>query len=191
MDLDQVMVDLAARGMTLAQIAARTGIPEPQAYQRITAKLESGTSAMSTIQLRQLQLRRLEHIIDALWDQVMEGDTFSQGRTTKNLIDTINQISELMDLKRDRLRDEQIRLTQAQTLLVTATIEAVRVKALKDVLAALPEEHHEAVRLMWDRSFAGHAADALEENAAARVRMGEGAGELELLPSEPDPRKRP
>jgi len=172
--------------MTLAQISARTGLPEPEAYRRITAKLESGTSGMSTIQLRQLQLRRLEHIIDALWDQVMEGDTFSQGRTTKNLIDTINQISELMDLKRDRLRDEQIRLTQAQTLLVTATIEAVRVKALADVLEALPAEHHDAVRLMWDRSFAGHAADALEENAAARVRMGEGAGELELLPAEVD-----
>ena len=188
MDLDQVMVDLAARGMTLAQIAARTGLPEAQAYQRITAKLETGTSGMSTIQLRQLQLRRLEHIIDALWDQVMEGDTFSQGRTTKNLIDTINQISELMDLKRDRLRDEQIRLTQAQTLLIEAAIDAVRVKALRDVLEALPVEHHEAVKAMWDRSFAGHAAQALEDNVAARVRMGEGAGELELLPAEADRR---
>lgn len=188
MDLDQVMVDLAARGMTLAQIAARTGLSEAVCYQRMTAKLESGTSVMSTTQLRQLQLRRLEHILDAMWDQVMEGDQYSQGRNTKNLIDAINQISELMDLKRDRLRDEQIRLTQAQTLLVTATIERVRTETLKDVLETLPAEHHEAIRLMWDRSFAGHAASALEENAAARVKMGQGAGELELLPSE-EPRQ--
>lgn len=183
-DLDQVMIDLAARGLTMPQISARTGLPEAVCYQRMTAKLESDSSAFSTVQLRQLQVRRLEHIINALWDQVMDGDFQSQGRTAKNLLEAVREVSELLDLKKDRLRDEQVRLTQAQTMLITTTLDAVRVQVLKDVLDVLPQEHRQAVREMWDRSFAGSAAQALEDGAEARIRMGSGAGELELLPAE-------
>jgi len=183
MELEQVMIDLAARGLTLPQISVRTGLPEAVCYQRMTAALENESSAYSTVQLRQLQLRRLEHVINALWDQVMDGDFQSQGRAAKNLTDAIREISELMDLKKDRLRDEQVRLTQAQTMLVVAAIEQVRVKTLADVLQALPDEHHETVKAMWDKSFAGHMAQSLEDQAEARVRMGAGAGELALLPA--------
>lgn len=183
MELEQVMIDLAARGLTLPQISARTGLPEAVCYQRMTTALESDSSAYSTVQLRQLQVRRLEHVINALWDQVMEGDFQSQGRAAKNLTDAIREISELLDLKKDRLRDEQVRLTQAQTMLVVAAIEQVRVKTLADVLEALPEAHHETVKAMWDKSFAGHMAQSLEDQAEARVRMGSGAGELALLPA--------
>ena len=183
MELEQVMIDLAARGLTIPQISARTGLPEAVCYQRMTAALESDSSAYSTVQLRQLQVRRLEHVINALWDQVMDGDFQSQGRAAKNLTDAIREISELLDLKKDRLRDEQVRLTQAQTMLVVAAIEQVRVKTLVDVLEALPDAHHEAVKAMWDKSFAGHMAQSLEDQAEARVRMGSGSGELALLPA--------
>lgn len=185
MELDQVMVDLAARGMNLSEISVRTGLPEQACYERIQAALERDASLYSTVQMRQLQVKRFEMVIGALWDQIQEGDFQSQGRAAKNFTDTVREISDLLDLKKDRLREEQIRLTQAQTMLVTATLDHVRVKTLADVLATLPESEHGKVKDMWDRSFAGHAADSLEENAEKRIRMGPAAGELELLEAEP------
>lgn len=180
--LAQVMVDYAAQGMTLAQIAARVGMDIEVVHERMTAYLENQATSMSVVQMRMLQLNRLERVIGALWDQVMAGDLLTQGRNVKNMIETIREITELMDLKKDRLRDEQVRLTQAQTQLVTASIEAIRVGMLEKIVDLLPEESREAVEYMWNTSFPAMAADAIARNAAATVKMGAGAGPVELDP---------
>ncbi len=180
--LAQVMVDYAAQGMTLAQIAARTGMEIEAVHERMNAYLENQATGMSIVQMRMLQLARLERILGALWEQVMAGDLLTQGRNAKNLIETVREITELMDLKKDRLRDEQIRLTQAQTQLVTTAIEAVRVGMLEKVVELLPEESREAVELMWGEVFPAMAADAIARNRAAIVKMGGGAGPVELEP---------
>lgn len=184
--LAQAMVDLSAQGMTLAQIAARVGVPEEVAHERMTAWLEKQATEMSVVQMRMLQLRRLEHIIQALWDQVMAGDLLTQGRNVKNLIDVITQITELMDLKKDRLRDEQVRLTQAQTQLVLAAVDKVRLDMLDKVVAAVGEEHRDRIEAMWHGEFSSVAADAIEEKSAAVVQMGMGAGPVQLLPAKKD-----
>lgn len=180
--LAQVMVDYAAQGMTLAQIAARTGMEIESVHERMNAYLEHQATGMSIVQMRMLQLARLERILGALWEQVMAGDLLTQGRNAKNLIETVREITELMDLKKDRLRDEQIRLTQAQTQLVTTAIEAIRVGMLEKVVELLPEESREAVELMWGEVFPAMAADAIARNRAAIVKMGGGAGPVELEP---------
>jgi hypothetical protein len=180
--LAQVMVDYAAQGMTLAQIAARTGMEVEAVHERMNAYLENQATGMSIVQMRMLQLARLERILGALWEQVMAGDLLTQGRNAKNLIETVREITELMDLKKDRLRDEQIRLTQAQTQLVTTAIEAVRVGMLEKVVELLPEESREAVELMWGEVFPAMAADAIARNKSAIVKMGGGAGPVELEP---------
>ncbi len=180
--LAQVMVDYAAQGMTLAQIAARTGMEIEAVHERMNAYLENQATGMSIVQMRMLQLARLERILGALWEQVMAGDLLTQGRNAKNLIETVREITELMDLKKDRLRDEQIRLTQAQTQLVTTAIEAVRVGMLEKVVELLPEESREAVELMWGEVFPAMAADAIARNKSAIVKMGGGAGPVELEP---------
>lgn len=180
--LAQVMVDYAAQGMTLAQIAARVGMDIEAVHERMTAYLENQATSMSVTQMRMLQLSRLERIIGALWEQVMAGDLLTQGRNVKNMIETIREITELMDLKKDRLRDEQVRLTQAQTQLVTASIEAIRVGMLERIIDILPEESREAVEHMWNSSFPAMAADAIARNTAATVKMGAGAGPIELEP---------
>lgn len=180
--LAQVMVDYAAQGMTLAQIAARTGMEIEAVHERMNAYLENQATGMSIVQMRMLQLARLERILGALWEQVMAGDLLTQGRNAKNLIETVREITELMDLKKDRLRDEQIRLTQAQTQLVTTAIEAVRVGMLEKVMELLPEESREAVELMWGEVFPAMAADAIARNRSAIVKMGGGAGPVELEP---------
>lgn len=180
--LGQVMVDYAARGMTLAQISAKVGMDVEAVHERMTAFLENQATSMSVVQMRMLQLNRLERIIGALWEQVMAGDLMTQGRNVKNMIDTIREISELMDLKKDRLRDEQVRLTQAQVQLVTASIEAIRVGMLEKIVDLLPEESREAVEQVWNTAFPALAADAVAQNTAAVVKMGTGAGPVELEP---------
>jgi hypothetical protein len=180
--LAQVMVDYAAQGMTLAQIAARVGMDIEAVHERMTTYLENQATSMSVTQMRMLQLSRLERIIGALWEQVMAGDLLTQGRNVKNMIETIREITELMDLKKDRLRDEQVRLTQAQTQLVTASIEAIQVGMLERIVDILPEESREAVEHMWNTSFPAMAADAIARNTAATVKMGAGAGPIELEP---------
>jgi hypothetical protein len=94
----------------------------------------------------------------------------------KNLIDVITQITELMDLKKDRLRDEQVRLTQAQTQMVLAAVDGVRLGMLEKVVSLVGSERREEVEAMWNGSFAQFAADAIDANAAAVIQVGEGAG---------------
>lgn len=182
--LAQVMVDYAAQGMTLAQIAARTGMEIEAVHERMNAYLEDQATSMSIVQMRMLQLARLERILGALWQQVMDGDLLTQGRNAKNLIEAVREITELMDLKKDRLRDEQIRLTQAQTQLVTTAIEALRVGMLEKVVELLPEESREAVEQMWGEVFPAMAADAIARNSAAIVKVGGNSttGPIELEP---------
>jgi hypothetical protein len=180
--LAQVMVDYAAQGMTLAQIAARVGMDIEHVHERMNAYLESQATSMSVVQMRMLQLNRLERVLGALWQQVMDGDLLTQGRNAKNMIETIREITELMDLKKDRLRDEQVRLTQAQTQLVTTAIEVLRVGMLEKVVDLIPDEAREAVEHMWNQAFPAMAADAIAQNTAALVKVGPGAGPIELEP---------
>lgn len=178
--LAHAMVDMSAQGMTLAQIAARVGMDESAVHLRMTAYLENQATSMSVVQMRMLQLRRMEHIIGALWDQVMSGDLMTQGRNVKNMIDVIREITELMDLKKDRLRDEQVRLTQAQTQMVLAAVDAVRTGMLVKVLGVVGEQHRDALEQMWHGAFAEYAASAVEDNSAGVVQVGEGAGPVEV-----------
>jgi len=181
--LAQALVDMSAQGMTLAQIAAKVGMTEAACHERMTSWLEKQATSMSVSQMRMLQLRRMEHIIGALWDQVMSGDLMTQGRNVKNMIDVIREITELMDLKKDRLRDEQVRLTQAQTQLVLAAVDAVRINLLDKVLSVVGEEHRPRLEQMWHGEFSETAAQAIEEKSEAVIQVGLGAGPVELLPA--------
>jgi hypothetical protein len=177
--LAQAMVDMAAQSMTLAQIAGRVGMDEASVHRRMTAYLENQATSMSVVQMRMLQLRRMEHIIGALWEQVMAGDLMTQGRNVKNMIDVIREITELMDLKKDRLRDEQVRLTQAQTQMVLAAVDAVRTGMLVRVLAVVGDQHRDALEAMWHGAVAEYAASAVESNSNAVIKVGDGAGPVE------------
>lgn len=181
--LAQVMVDLTAQGLTLAQVAAKVGLPEAVCHSRMSAYLENLATSMSVVEMRMLQLRRLEHIIGALWDQVMAGDVLTQGRNVKNLIDVINQITELMDLKKDRLRDEQVRLTQAQTMLFLRGLGMPEEVLLGELLSGwIPSDRQEEFREFWGRRFPELVAEGLEANMEAVVQVGSGAGPVELSP---------
>ena len=138
--LTEELVTLRAKGRTWAQIEVESGIPAAQAAARVQDYLRNSYSDTSVTEARQMQIRRLEMLMGYLWEQVEAGDFLTQGRNTNNLITVIQQVTELLDLKKDRLRDEQIRLTQEQGGLILIILQAVQNTLLNDVLMQLEKE---------------------------------------------------
>lgn len=137
--LAEEMVTLRAKGQTWAQIEAESGVPAPQCAVLVQRYLTSNYAGTSVVEARQLQIRRLEMLMGYLWEQVEAGDFLTQGRNTTNLISVIQQVTELLDLRKDRLRDEQIKLTQEQGGLLVALIDAIKLAVMDDVLNMLTD----------------------------------------------------
>lgn len=137
--LTEELVNLRAKGRTWMQIQMETGVPAQSAAVRVSDYLNGQYASTSIEEARQLQIRRLEMIMGYLYEQVAAGDFLTQGRHTTNLIATIQQVTELLDLKKDRLRDEQVRLTQEQTGLIGIILDEVRSAVLDAVMGLLTE----------------------------------------------------
>jgi len=138
--LTEELVTLRAKGRTWAQIEAESGIPAAQAAVRVQEYLRTSYTDTTVTDARQLQIRRLEMLMGYLWEQVEAGDFLTQGRNTTNLINVIQQVTELLDLRKDRLRDEQIRLTQEQGGLILVILQAVQATLMEDILALLSNQ---------------------------------------------------
>ena len=181
--LVDLLVGLRARGLTWAQIEAETEIDAERASVIVQEYLTSNYGASTVAEQRMLQLRRLEQIANALWDQVMSGDRITEGKQVKNLLDTLNMITELLDLKKDRVRDELVQLTKAQTDLVRAVLVEARLhiqEELLELVQSLPsvgtaEEVKAVARQRLESGFsqiyAEASAKALESPTSKVVRI--------------------
>lgn len=174
--LTEELVRLKAKGYTWAQIEMETGIPASQVAVRVDDYLTNSYSNTSVTNARQMQIRRLEMLMGYLWEQVEAGDFLTQGKNTNNLINVIQQVTELLDLKKDRLRDEQILLTQEQTGLIMVILQAVQAAVMDKVLNELtalsvysPETgkrsvpDSNALRTTLERDWGGWFAEAAEK----------------------------
>jgi hypothetical protein len=182
--LIELLVGLRARGKTWKQIEDETAIDAERASQLVQEYLVSSYGASTVAEQRMLQLRRMEHVVNALWDQVMTGDQLTEGKQTKNLLDTLNMITELLDLKKDRVRDELVQLTRAQTDLVRTTLLGARIdilNSLLDMVQALPvkgtgEEVKATMRMQLEAGFSQMYADAatkaLEGDHSTVIKVG-------------------
>lgn len=181
--LTEELVTLRAKGRTWAQIEVESGIPAAQAAVRVQDYLRNSYSDTSVTEARQMQIRRLEMLMGYLWEQVEAGDFLTQGRNTANLITVIQQVTELLDLKKDRLRDEQIRLTQEQGGLILIILQAVQATLMEDVLNLLTAQSEynagtgkrgieditgfrATLERDWSGWFAAAADKALEESGS-------------------------
>lgn len=173
----EMLVSMRARGYTYAQIEAETSIDAAWAATQINAYLFENYGATSVAEQRMLQMRRLETIIGALWEQVIEqGDFLTEGKQTKNLLDTLNMITELLDLKKDRVKDEVVQLTRAQTELVHLVMSEVRVRMLESLMAVVAgiepkgsaEEVKAAIRARIGAEFSTMFAEATERAIEAK-----------------------
>jgi hypothetical protein len=126
-----------AQGLTWAQIEVEVGLPAAECASIAGHYLRSAYNGTSITDARQLQIMRLEMLMQMLYKQVEDGDLLTQGRQTANLIATINQVTELLDLKKDRLRDEQIRLSQEQGGLILHIVEVIKQTVIDSVLQAM------------------------------------------------------
>jgi hypothetical protein len=184
-ELTEHMVEMRAGGHTFASIGKETGVEPAECAARVNEYLHSMYSTTSVVELRMLQLRRSEMVIGALWDQVMKGDLVLEGKGATNIINAITQITELMDLKKDRLRDEQVQLTRAQSYLLQSMLDKVRLDMLGTVLKMVEEHKANPLELIqklnteWDGHFAMHAETAMLENESVTAQLGPGAKEFE------------
>jgi hypothetical protein len=135
--LTEELVTLRAKGRTWAQIEAESGIPAAQAAVRVQEYLRTSYTDTTVTDARQLQIRRLEMLMGYLWEQVEAGDFLTQGRNTTNLINVIQQVTDLLDLKSDRLRDAQIQLTQEQGGLILVILQAIQATLMNNILDTL------------------------------------------------------
>lgn len=185
--LIEMLVGYRAKGMTYAQIEAETQVAAAQAATMVREYLYENYGATSVAEQRLLQMRRLEAIISALWEQVIEqGDVMTEGKQTKNLLDTLNMITELLDLKKDRVKDEIVQLTRAQTELVHLVMSEVRVRMLDQILEMVAsastkgtaEEVRAAIRTRlaseFSTVFAEVTARAIEERGQDTVTASVG-----------------
>src|SRR5690606_6586022 len=164
-----MLVSMRARGYTYAQIEAETSIDAAWAATQINAYLFENYGATSVAEQRMLQMRRLETIIGAPREQVIEqGDFLTEGKQTKNLLDTLNMLTELLYLKTDRVQDEVVQLTPAQTGQVHLVRSEVRVRMLASLMAVAAgiepsgsaEEVQAAIRTRIGAEFSTMFADA-------------------------------
>lgn len=167
-DLTETMTRMRARGYMPTQIAKELGLSVDEVQHRIREHLLNNYSAEDLAMQRMLMMTRLEGVMNALWDQVMEGDLATEGKQVKNLVDTIERFSKMLDLDKDRAHDELVQLRKAQIDLVHTVLAAVRTELLQRVNAAVqqvptsgdPEEVKATIREQIDSGFSTWYADA-------------------------------
>lgn len=174
--LTEELVTLRAKGRTWAQIEAESGIPAAQAAAVVNDYLRQSYSDTSVTEARQMQIRRYEMLMGYLWEQVEAGDFLTQGKNTNNLITVIQQVSELLDLKKDRLRDEQIMLTQEQGGLILVILQAVQNAVMEKMFQTITDHSVydasvgqrsvpdiTALRAVLERDWSGWFAEAADK----------------------------
>lgn len=132
------VVKLRVRGKDFDEIAAELSLNSTERAREIFFDAMRRSYANSSPEeLRFLQLKRMESLVDTLWDTVKQGDLVSEGRQTANLIKIIEEINKLMGLHRDPLVEAQVRLTEVQIEMIYQTMALMRAEMLQRALDGL------------------------------------------------------
>lgn len=161
-DVPSEVVKLRVRGKDFPEIAdALNLISAERAREIFFEYMRKSYANSSPEEMRFLQLKRMESLVDILWGTVKEGDVVSEGRQTANLIKIIEEINKLMGLHRDPLLEAQVKLTEAQIDLVYQTMALMRAEmlqraldGLRPVTNMLPAVDSERVRVAVESGWA-------------------------------------
>lgn len=161
-DVPSEVVKLRVRGKDFPEIAdALNLISAERAREIFFEYMRKAYANSSPEEMRFLQLKRMESLVDILWGTVKEGDVISEGRQTANLIKIIEEINKLMGLHRDPLLEAQVKLTEAQIDLVYQTMALMRAEmlqraldGLRPVTNMLPAVDSERVRVAVESGWA-------------------------------------
>ena len=134
-DVRQEVVRLRVRGKDFSEIADELNLASAARAREIFFEhMQRSYAESSPEEMRFLQLKRLESMIDFLWDIVKVGDAASEGKQTANVIKIIEEINKLMGLHKDPLVEAQVRLTEAQISVIYETMALMRTEMLNRAL---------------------------------------------------------
>lgn len=169
-DTTREIVNMRVRGKDFGQIADKLGMTAARAREKFLEYMHEAYADSDDVEMRFLQLKRLEKMVDFLWDQVAAGDALTEGKQTANLIKVIEEINKLMGLHRDQLADAQVKLAEAQTALVYEVMSTMRSamldRALEDLRPAtrnLDATDAERIRSQIESSWARWHQAAMSE----------------------------
>ena len=181
-DTTREIVNMRVRGKDFSQIADKLGMTAARAREKFLEYMHEAYADSDEVELRFLQLKRMEKMIDFLWDQVAAGDALSEGKQTANMIKVIEEINKLMGLHRDHLKDAQVKLTEAQTAQVYEVMASMRTGLLDKVLEGVRPETRmmeasqaERLRSVLESHWAGWYERSVGE-AVVLIDANEGTG---------------
>lgn len=139
-DTTAEIVRMRVRGKDFPEIAEELGLVSAErAREKFLEHVRAAYAASSDEEMRFLQLKRLESMVDFLWDNIKDRgeDGLTDAKQTANLLKVIEEINSLMGLHRDPLVEAQVRLTEAQTDLLYQLMAGMRMEMLQRALDGL------------------------------------------------------
>lgn len=156
-------IELLLRGKSRAYVADRLGVSEAEVFQ-IESEHYNSQEMLGEHAMLLKQLTRLETLLDAMWDQVMEGYV-QDPKHFEAALSVLKEISELAGLKKTRVQTE-IRLIQEQQVPIIVNYVGAVVQNLEKHISPLLTKKGRleltAHRDEWVAQAAQESADLLE-----------------------------
>lgn len=119
--LEGTVLDMVASGKTPRQIASVLGV-SPAEASKLAYDLLDREIITDADQRRNLQVYRLEKIVDALWERTMK---HAESDDVKNLVMVLEQLNELLALNKEADAERVHRMYEHQLAVYLQTIQAL------------------------------------------------------------------
>lgn len=157
------------RGKSRDDVAAHYGFSTAEMF-RIEEDYYKALQPLDEHALLMKQLTRLETVLDAVWDQVMDRSGFVDPDDLKGILAVITEISDLAGLKKQRVSAEVKIIQDQQVDMVAAYVE--------QVLNAYTEQLFDYLTVKGKRALEGHQDEWIAEAVAKPVQVLEGTATM-------------
>lgn len=124
---------------------------------------------LSELEYRRMQLRRLEKLIDALWDLAVEHKDIDHIDT---MLKVLKEISKMLGLYQQKTISEVRVVEEKQTTLIINYVDAVASTLMHRVLDVVTAKGARAkIEAQWDEWVADAAAEPLKQIESAKVEV--------------------
>lgn len=161
--LDNKLVDLRAKGMSWDEIEQQTGVDGAEAYRRVQKFLKEAP-ALSVQEYRLIHLRRLELLVQALWDQVMGASaSVVEWQRFEVFLKTLDRIAALLDLNMETTKTEIRVIEDKQVTVIIAALDNVTELLRQNVQELVTTKaNKELLNESWDDWVSQAMADSEE-----------------------------
>ena len=156
------------RGRSRSDVASKIQMSEVEAL-RTEEEYYSSQESLSEHAMLMKQLTRMEKLLDALWDMVIENPLAADPDNIKTALATIDTISDLAGLKKTKVEAEIKLIQQQQIPVIVSFVEAVQSnmeQRLYPLLTKRGQKQLEAHREEWLADATSVSAGILEEPKA-------------------------